>query len=367
MSTIFGDQHINDVLDKWYEATNRKEITLVTAGRSSVGKSTLIGNMLRLEDDAAPESEHGPSSTTDEVKVYTSSINGVKVRIIDTPGLAATDVDEAKVIAKLEEESKGKADMLLYCVSLLPDSIIDEQDEKIVKILKVAFGSDIWRHAVLVLTFANVVKGMPINPKKGKTFSDLLQDYAKKFESILRKKCPSFSVISILSCHPEEEKRDPSTIIALPAGCNPSEELVEGMKWDESIYIETLKKCNPEAIPALLRVREPSPKIIRIGMQIGGYLGQSSGRVGFGLGVLTGTVVGGMLGGGVGLLASGKRGIRLGLDIGGKIGYASVGMLGMLLESMASGVDVEEYKEEQAELEKIQREVKLRQSSSINN
>ena len=49
--------------------------------------------------------------------------------------------------------------MLLYCVSLLSDSIIDEQDEKIVKILKVAFGPDIWRHAVLVMTFANMVKG----------------------------------------------------------------------------------------------------------------------------------------------------------------------------------------------------------------
>ena len=270
MSTIFGDKHINDVLNKWYEATNRKEITLVTAGRSSVGKSTLIGNMLRLKGDDAPKCRHGPSSTTDDVKVYTSTINEVKVRIIDTPGLAAIDVDEAKVIAKLEEENEGKADMLLYCVSLLPDSIIDEQDEKIVKILKMAFGPNIWRHAVLVMTFANMVKG---NLEEGATFSDLLQDYATKFESILQSKCPSMSVISILSCNPKEEKRDPSTIIALPAGRNPSQELVKGMKWDESIYLETLKKCNPEAIPALLKVREPSPTIIRIGMQIGGYLG----------------------------------------------------------------------------------------------
>ena len=364
MSTIFGDKHINDVLDKWYETTNRKQITLVTAGCSSVGKSTLIGNMLRLKGDAAPKGQHGPSPTTAEVKVYTSTINGVEVRIIDTPGLAAMDVDEAKVIAKLQEESKGKADMLLYCVSLLPNSIIDEQDEKIIKILKVAFGSDIWRHAILVLTFANMVKD---NLEEGATFNDLVQDYAKKFESILQSKCESFSVISILSCHQDKEKREPSTIIALPAGRDPNEELVEGMKWDENIYTEALKKCNPDAIPALLKVREPSPKIIRIGMQIGGYLGQSNGGVGLGLGVLTGTVVGGILGGGVGLLAGGKRGIRPGLDIGGKIGYASVCGLGMLLETMASGVDVEEYEEEQAELEKIQHEVKQRKSSRREN
>jgi hypothetical protein len=106
-----------------------------------------------------------------------------------------------------------------------------------------------------------------------------------------------------------------------------------------------------------------------LGIQIGGYLrnlGQRNG-VGLGLGVLTGTVVGSILGGGVGLLAGGKRGIRPGVDIGGNIGCASVGMLGMFLESMACGVDVEEYKKEQAELEKIQREIKQQKSSSKEN
>jgi hypothetical protein len=69
----------------------------------------------------------------------------------------------------------------------------------------------------------------------------------------------------------------------------------------------------------------------------------------------------------VGLLAGGKRGIRPGVDIGGNIGCASVGMLGLFLETMASGVDLEEYKEEQAKLEKIQHEVKQQKSSSREN
>ena len=367
MSTIFGDKHINDVLDKWYDTTNRKQITLVTAGRSSVGKSTLIGNMLRLKGDAAPKSQHGPSSTTDEVKVYASTINGVEVRIIDTPGLAVKDVNEAKVIARLQEESKEKADMLLYCVSLLPDSIIDEQDEKIIKMLRVAFGYSIWSHAILVLTFANMVIH---DLEEGKTFSDLMQDYTTKFQSILQSKCEFFSVVSIFSCDRDQERRDPSTIIALPAGRNPNVELVKGMKWDESIFTEALKKCNRDAIPALLKVREPSPKIIRLGMQIGGYLNQSrDGGVSLGLGAFTGTVVGSILGGGVGLLASGKRGIRPGVDIGGRIGCASVYGLGLFLEGMASGIDTKEYEEDQIQLEKIREEIKQQKCSreSTNN
>ena len=364
MSTIYSDKRVNDIVDKWYKTTNRKQITLVTAGRSSVGKSTLIGNMLRLKGDAAPKGQHGPSSTTKEVKLYTSTMNGIEVRIIDTPGLAAKDVSEAKTIADLQDESGGKADMLLYCISLLPDSIIDEQDEKIIRMLRLAFGSDIWSHAILVLTFANLMKTP--DPEGGTSLNDLVKDYAAKFQSLLQSKCPLFSVISIFSCDQDQVKRDSSTIIALPAGHNPNEELVEGVKWDESIYMEVLKKCNPDAIPALLKVREPSPKILRLGIQIGGYFCQHNEMlgVGIGLGALTGTVVGGILGGGVGLLANGTRGVRpgadLGQNIGRNIGYVSFGGLGLFLESMASGLDVKEYEEEQTELEKIHQEIKSR-------
>ena len=269
MSTISGVEGMKDVLDKWYEATNRKEITLVTAGRSGAGKSTLIGNMLQLKGDAAPKNQHGPSSTTTDVKTYTNTVNGVRVKIIDTPGLAATDVNEAKIIAQLQAESRGKADMLLYCISILPSSKIDEQDAKVIKTLKVAFGSDIWSHTILILTFANMV--IPYL-EEGTTLNDLVRDYATKFESILQSECPSFSVCSIFSCDQEEVKRDPSTIIALPAGRNPKQQVVEGMNWDESIFMEVLKKCNPDAVPALLKVREPTSNIAMLALKIGHYV-----------------------------------------------------------------------------------------------
>ena len=145
MSTITttgpSEEDLLDTLEKWYANTKRKEITLVTAGRSGVGKSTLIGNMLRLEGDVAPVHEHGPSSTTTEVKVWASTVRDVKVRIIDTPGLVAADVDELKSIAALQKESGGKADMLLYCISLLPNSKIDQTDEKIIMPLEMTYGS----------------------------------------------------------------------------------------------------------------------------------------------------------------------------------------------------------------------------------
>ena len=261
-------EELKGVLDEWCEVTSRKQITLVTAGRSDAGKSTLIGNMLQLKGDHAPERRYQPSSTTTEVKTYTNTVNGVEVRIIDTPGLAASDVNEARIIAELQAESGGKAHMLLYCISLLPSSKIDEQDANVIKTLKVAFGPDIWGHAILVLTFANTVMTFL---ERGQTFSGVVQDYATKFESILRSQCPSFSVCSIFSCDQKEIKRDLSTVIALPAGIDPKQELVEGMKWDDSIYMEVLKKCNPDAIPALLKVREPTSEMAMLALKLEFY------------------------------------------------------------------------------------------------
>ena len=47
--------------------------------------------------------------------IYSRIVNGIEVRVIDTPGLA-TDVNEVKIIAGLRDESEEKADMhaLLY-------------------------------------------------------------------------------------------------------------------------------------------------------------------------------------------------------------------------------------------------------------
>lgn len=156
-ATAVASEDLIDTLKRWKEATNRG-ITLVTAGRSGAGKSTLVCNILGLEGEGAPKHEHTPSSVTQSVKLYESEVEGVKVQIVDTPGLAAHDMNKAKVIAELTKVTGGKADMLLYCVSTLPDSKIADVDKQIIKVLTLAFGERVWERAILVLTFANMVR-----------------------------------------------------------------------------------------------------------------------------------------------------------------------------------------------------------------
>lgn len=311
--------------------------------------------MLRLEGDAAPVHQHRPSSTTMEVKVWASTVRSVNVKIIDTPGLVAPDVDELKSIAALQKESGGKADMLLYCISLLPNSKIDQTDEKIIKKLTHAFGNDIWKHTILVFTSANVVKMLP-----NKNIPELVGEYASKFQTALQCVCPFFSVVSIFFCDRDQDKRDPSTVVALPAGLDCDEELIEGVKWDESIYLEVLKKCNPEAIPALLKVRGPTPRLIRQALVISGYigitgLGGATGlAVGLGAGIATVAGIGltaGMVTGGVdavpAFILSLAGNIGLGATVVGLTGGSAIG--GVKAHSL-----VKEFENEQAELEKLQ-------------
>ena len=248
-------------------------MTLVTAGRAGIGKSTLTRNMLRLTDKEVPLCQHSPSSVTKEVKVYTSLREEVMVRIVDAPGLTESDVSDSKTLAGLQEKTGGKCDILLYCVSLLPDSKIDKKDEKIINKLTHVFGEDMWEHTILVLTFANAVKDL----YPDHNVEDLVNDYTQKFQSVLQRVCPSFSVVSIFSCDRHQAQRDPSTIVALPVGSDPDEKFVAHLPagWEVSIFLEVLKKRNVSRTPTVLKANYPvmhMPIFVRVPLLFGGLV-----------------------------------------------------------------------------------------------
>ncbi len=352
------------VLNSWLTSTKRSEITLVTAGKSGSGKSSLIASMLGLEGENAPKINHSPSSVSVEVEIFERRINGITLRIVDTPGMGASDVEEARIISELQKATQGKADMLLYCVSMLPTSKIDKPDTEIIKKLTYAFGEDCWKQSILVFTFANMVK-------KAK-HKMIIEKYSEKFQELLRSVCshgaPSFfgseqySIVPIFSCDQSRITRSPYDIIALPAGEDPDEEIIDGMRWDESIYMEVLKKCNPEAIPALLKVKGPTPKLVRLGLEIGGFTALSGavGAVGGMAGAVAGGIVGGAIGAGIGLLFGGAGAVPAAI-IGGKIGAGIVGSTCAVSSAVGGGLamvdNVFEYEAKQAECSKLREEI----------
>ena len=262
------------ILEQWYDVTNRREMTLVTVGRSGAGKSTLIGSMLRLKDVDALQDRHTSSPVTKEVEIYSGSspLSGegeVTIHMIDTPDFNSTFAKDARAMALLQEKTGGgRCDMLLYCISLLPDSKIDNEDREIIRKLTRVFGEDIWKRTILVLTFSNAVKALYPN----QSIEHLVNQYAHKFQTILRSVCgPSFSVVSVFSCdqHSTQTETDPFTVVALPVGKHPKEQYFSGMGWAESILLEVLKKSRTSthkysSVPTVLKVKLPTPRIFRL-------------------------------------------------------------------------------------------------------
>lgn len=254
--------------------TNQREMTLVTVGRSVAGKSTLISNMLSLKGSDTLQSQHSSSPVTQEVETYSSGLSRegeVTIHMVDTPDFNSSYTKDARAMALLQEKTGGRCDMLLYCVSLLPDSKIDKEDKEFIRKLTHVFGEEIWKHTILVLTFSNAVKALYPN----QSIELLVNQYAEKFQTILRSVCPSFSVVSVFSCNQRNTQRDPSTIVALPVGKHPKEQYFNGIGWADGILSEVLKKRTADtcSVPAVLKTNFPTqPRIIRLPLLLAEFL-----------------------------------------------------------------------------------------------
>ncbi len=309
----------SDLSRKLLKATTLKKITMVTAGCSDAGKSTFIANMLGLT--CATCTGQRSRSDTGHVKSYA---RGSQIKIVDIPSmLGKSEENETDIIVELQIKNNGKADILLYCLSLRRPTkdIITKEDKATIKKLTLYFGTDIWKHAILVLTDAHELKR-----KYKPTFQDLIKKHAEAFQSILNGYCPpdsNFSVVSIISS--AQVQRDPCTIIAVPIGQNRYQELEEGTRWIDSIHRESQKKCAHP--PQLLTAKTPDgwfkskqKKIANyailgstVGVTTGGSVGGAGGAVFAGVGTILGAAIGvatgATIGGGIGALVGGVAAI----------------------------------------------------------
>ena len=297
---------------------------LVTAGIPGAGKSTLINNLLGLKGKKAAKAKFSRKSVTKHVDYYEGEVHGITVRIIDTPGLEAKDLsskEEKEELATLSVLTDGKADLLLYCMKLTDRS--DDRDERIVMKLTKAFGKEMWRHTVLVLTFGDVALN-----KDGDR--DLLEEFTEDFEEALKKAGVfDITVKSILSSQNIESDHEVQypAIIGVPVGVSTD----TPPNWISSLIKEIIKKCKFDAIPAILMLQGMPPEwVAKVLRQAGALFGSVGGAaVGGGVGSVAGSVVGMGIGAAVGVIFGGvgaAPGAAAGAVIGESIG-TSAGMV----------------------------------------
>ena len=238
--------------EAWLDNPVSDSTTWVIAGRSCSGKTTLVNNLLSLKN-VSPE-----LTEAKRIEEYYYNVGNSELKIVEIPGLdSIADQNEAAIANRLQSTTGGKADILLYCVSIDPSSRLDNITEgKTINLLTAVFKTQIWERAILVFTFADYVTNRHAkNPVKIPTLEDLMKDYAQKFEKIL-KACAadigSFTVLPLYHTRDSEPRSLLQEIPALPAGEMLSAKLLPSVKWEEHLYSEMLTKCSLRAVPMLV-------------------------------------------------------------------------------------------------------------------
>lgn len=128
-------------------------LNILVLGKTGVGKSATINSILCEEKARVDAFKPGTTS----VKEIVGNVNGVKLRIFDTPGLRSPATGEAanrKILASIEKlMRKYPPDVVLY-VDRLDTNARDISDLPLLKSVTGALGSSIWQNTIITLTHA---------------------------------------------------------------------------------------------------------------------------------------------------------------------------------------------------------------------
>ena len=141
--------------------------TIMVIGKTGVGKSATINSIF----DEVKFSTHAFRPCTNKVQEIVGTVQGIKLRVIDTPGLSPSSSDHQKnlkiLLSVKQFIRKSPPDIVLYLDRLDLQSR-DHGDIPLLRSITEIFGALIWFNAIIVLTHAGSappdgINGIPMS------------------------------------------------------------------------------------------------------------------------------------------------------------------------------------------------------------
>lgn len=154
-------------------------VKIVLAGKSGAGKTTLIRTLFDMKDDTEEDSAKVVSAghLTTEYSKTTFTRHGVTIEVTDTIGLVEEKDQRKQELIKLAEFTGGRADILVYCLSVDPAVKFRYSNPGIMQSLQETFGKSIWRQCIVALTFSNNAWDRINKKKKGSKKDVIISNY----------------------------------------------------------------------------------------------------------------------------------------------------------------------------------------------